>query len=173
MSPASELPTLPVSNPTRSFWHITHPNPLVRHRTTPELPQRGDVVIIGSGITGAFVARELIASGVTNVVVVEARDICSGATGRVSLCYIISWAKNVSAAYTRQCTFHCFHGLDKPRTLPCSISHSLTFPSFLPEWRPLPAHALLSTPHLGQLRTREFSLPLESHRPFQYSLRLF
>ena len=84
MSPATDLPTLPVLNPTRSFWHTTHPNPLVHHRTTTNLPTRASVVIIGSGITGVFAARELIASGVTEVVVLEARDICSGATGRVS-----------------------------------------------------------------------------------------
>jgi glycine/D-amino acid oxidase-like deaminating enzyme len=56
----------------------------VHHRTTPDLPERAAVVIIGSGITGAFAARELVAAGVTDVVVVEAREICSGATGRVS-----------------------------------------------------------------------------------------
>jgi len=85
MSPATDLPTLPVPHPTRSFWHTTHPNPLVHHRTTTDLPTRASVIIIGSGITGVFAARELIASGVTEVVVLEARDICSGATGRVSL----------------------------------------------------------------------------------------
>jgi predicted NAD/FAD-dependent oxidoreductase len=63
---------------------MTHPTPLVKHRTTPDLPERGNVIIIGSGITGAFAARELIAAGITDVVVLEARDICSGATGRVS-----------------------------------------------------------------------------------------
>jgi hypothetical protein len=84
MSPATDLPTLPVLNPTRSFWHTTHPNPLVHHRTTTNLPTRASVVIIGSGITGAFAARELIVGGVTDVAVLEARDICSGATGRVS-----------------------------------------------------------------------------------------
>jgi hypothetical protein len=84
MSPATDLPTLPVPNPTRSFWHTTHPNPLVHHRTTTDLPTRASVIIIGSGITSVFAARELIASGVTEVVVLEARDICSGATGRVS-----------------------------------------------------------------------------------------
>jgi hypothetical protein len=84
LSAASDLPTLPVPHPTRSFWHTTHPNPLVRHRTTPDLPDHASVVVIGSGITGAFAARELVANGITDVVVLEAREICSGATGRVS-----------------------------------------------------------------------------------------
>jgi monoamine oxidase len=95
MSPATDLPTLPVPNPTRSFWHTTHPNPLVHHRTTTDLPTRASVIIIGSGITGVFAARELIASGVTEVVVLEARDICSGATGRVSL-----MTKSINSLFT-------------------------------------------------------------------------
>jgi hypothetical protein len=97
----SDLPTLPVQNPTRSFWHTTHPNALVHHRTTPDLPGRARVVVIGSGITGAFAARELVAAaaaaaangngdrdGIAEeaVVVLEAREICSGATGRVGSC---------------------------------------------------------------------------------------
>ena len=81
----STLPSLPVPNPTRSFWHISHPNDLVKHRTTPTLPKHASVVIIGSGISGAFAARELILNAsMKDVVVLEARDICSGATGRVS-----------------------------------------------------------------------------------------
>jgi hypothetical protein len=87
-SSANDLPTLPVANPTRSFWHATHPNPLVHHRTTPDLPRRGNVVVIGSGITGAFAVRELVTNGITDVVVLEARELCSGATGRVSCCII-------------------------------------------------------------------------------------
>jgi hypothetical protein len=102
----SDLPSLPVENPTRSFWHTTHPNALVRHRTTPHLPGRARVVIVGSGITGVFAARELVAAAAKKngngnhrddgnadededdeaVVVLEARDICSGATGRVGSC---------------------------------------------------------------------------------------
>ena len=78
------VPTLPVPNPTRSYWHTTHPNPLVSHRTTPTLPSTAPVIVIGSGISGAFCARELAAQGIKDILVLEARDICSGATGRVS-----------------------------------------------------------------------------------------
>lgn len=55
------------------------------------LAQHADVVIIGSGITGASIARTLLQNRAKTpspdpsfpaVVVLEARDICSGATGR-------------------------------------------------------------------------------------------
>jgi hypothetical protein len=115
MSPATDLPTLPVPNPTRSFWHTTHPNPLVHHRTTTDLPTRASVVIIGSGITGVFAARELIASGVTEVVVLEARDICSGATGRVCL-----MTKFTNSLFTQSLSF----------TEICALCNSVCFWSF-------------------------------------------
>src|SRR5271156_429977 len=76
------LPSLPVPNPSISYWHTTHPNKLVHHRTTARLPERASVVIIGSGITGAFAAKQLVEDGVDDVLVLEAREICSGATGR-------------------------------------------------------------------------------------------
>ncbi|KZV88343.1 nucleotide-binding domain-containing protein [Exidia glandulosa HHB12029] len=73
-------PGIPVSNPTRSFWMhplVTLPAP------TDELPQHADVVIIGSGITAASIARTLLAeSPDLTVVVLDARDACGGATGR-------------------------------------------------------------------------------------------
>jgi glycine/D-amino acid oxidase-like deaminating enzyme len=58
------------------------------HRTTSELPAAADIVIVGSGITGASIARFLAederAKG-KNIVMLEAREACWGATGRVSL----------------------------------------------------------------------------------------
>lgn len=76
-------PGLPVPNPTNSFW-LDVPSPIADYK--PEkLPEHADVVIIGSGITGASVARTLMAeaggSGLT-VLMLDARDACSGATGR-------------------------------------------------------------------------------------------
>lgn len=77
-------PGLPVENPTRSFWMFP-PSPIARHSS--DLPQYADVVIIGSGITGTSVAKTLLdrahAEGKLPVVLMlEARDACSGATGR-------------------------------------------------------------------------------------------
>lgn len=79
---------LPVPNPSKSFWHSEPSKFLLGHRTTDELPGEADVVIVGSGITGANAARFLI-EGIgekekKKVVMVEAREACWGATGRVS-----------------------------------------------------------------------------------------
>ncbi|KAG6374444.1 FAD dependent oxidoreductase [Boletus reticuloceps] len=78
-------PGLPVENPTRSFW-MYPPSPIARHCS--DLPQYADVVVIGSGITGTSVARTLLdrvhAEGkqLPVLLMLEARDACSGATGR-------------------------------------------------------------------------------------------
>ncbi|KAJ4182836.1 hypothetical protein NW755_010036 [Fusarium falciforme] len=72
---ASSPPSLPVPAPTRSYWLDDPP--------FPKLCDIQDVVIIGSGITGAAVAKSLLElSGELRVVVCEARELCSGATGR-------------------------------------------------------------------------------------------
>ena len=77
-------PGLPRPNPTISYWQ-TPPASLATHRTTVELPLSVDVVIIGSGITGASVAYELLSPPEpvsSSVLMLEARTACSGATGR-------------------------------------------------------------------------------------------
>ncbi|KLO12711.1 DAO-domain-containing protein [Schizopora paradoxa] len=86
-----EPATLPVQNPTRSFWlHPTSENPLAKEGSQGALSKDADICIIGSGITGISAAYHLAkavagGSGGTNplkVVILEARDFCSGATGR-------------------------------------------------------------------------------------------
>ncbi|KAG9314934.1 FAD dependent oxidoreductase [Chiua virens] len=77
-------PGLPVENPTRSLWMFP-PSPIATYCS--ELPQYADVVIIGSGITGTSFAKTLLeranAEGKAPVLLMlEARDACSGATGR-------------------------------------------------------------------------------------------
>lgn len=76
---------LPTPRSTHSYWHRDPSKKLLGHRTTTDLPPTADVVVIGSGITGAFAARELVAGG-RCVLMLEAREACWGATGRVSLC---------------------------------------------------------------------------------------
>lgn len=75
---------LPVSNPTKSYWIQAASSPLRDHRSTPDLPATCDVLIIGSGYTGSAIAYWL--SQFTNeplsMVMLEARDVCGGATGR-------------------------------------------------------------------------------------------
>ena len=76
-------PGLPVPNLTSSFWLVDPPFP---HLTSiqQDLPAEADIIIIGSGITAASIAKTILELSPTppRVVVCEARDICSGATGR-------------------------------------------------------------------------------------------
>ncbi|KAJ5308926.1 hypothetical protein PENANT_c013G08265 [Penicillium antarcticum] len=80
-------PGVPKSSTTSSFW-IQPKHDFGQTSSTP-LPTETDTVIIGSGITGASIARTLLQnrpsqpkSSDPSVVVLEARTICSGATGR-------------------------------------------------------------------------------------------
>lgn len=80
------MASLPSPESTASFWHTEPSSFLLGHRTTPDLPNFADIVIVGSGITGASIARYLAedkrAKGL-KVVMLEAREACWGATGRV------------------------------------------------------------------------------------------
>ncbi|KAL6415341.1 Gamma-glutamylputrescine oxidoreductase [Ilyonectria robusta] len=72
---------LPSAESTKSYWHQEPSQTLLGHRTTQELPAAADIVVVGSGITGAFAARELVNGG-RSVLMLEAREACWGATGR-------------------------------------------------------------------------------------------
>jgi glycine/D-amino acid oxidase-like deaminating enzyme len=75
-------PGLPVANPTIPLW--------TKNRTLPDipvsddLPSRADVVIIGSGITGAAIAHTLLTRSeeFQTIVMLDSRSICGGATSR-------------------------------------------------------------------------------------------
>lgn len=85
--------SLPTPNSTKSFWHSQPDKYLLGHRTTIALPTEADVVIVGSGITGSNAARFLLQDDRgkdLSVVMLEAREACWGATGRVSLAPPIS-----------------------------------------------------------------------------------
>jgi hypothetical protein len=80
-------PGIPVSNPTTSFWLQSPPFPDLVDKRSKTLPKTADIVIIGSGITGASIARTILLEcaimGINRrVVMLEARQACSGATGR-------------------------------------------------------------------------------------------
>lgn len=88
---------LPTPRSTESFWHKEPSKILLNHRTTKNLPFAVDVVVIGSGIAGAFAAWHFLRDGdgnrlsedgirgasVKSVLMLEARQACWGATGRV------------------------------------------------------------------------------------------
>ncbi|WVQ99100.1 hypothetical protein IAU59_006232 [Kwoniella sp. CBS 9459] len=77
---------LPIDNPVKSFWIEGADSPLRSYRSTPDLPDVVDAVIVGSGYTGATMAywlHKFSEEGKTpSMVILEARDICGGATGR-------------------------------------------------------------------------------------------
>ncbi|KAK0440839.1 FAD dependent oxidoreductase [Armillaria borealis] len=77
-----QSPGLPVPNPTTPFWSIPA-SPIQKEGSSAALPACADIVIIGSGITGTAFARTLLdTDGSLEVVMLEARDACSGATAR-------------------------------------------------------------------------------------------
>ncbi|KAF4869310.1 Gamma-glutamylputrescine oxidoreductase [Colletotrichum siamense] len=81
-------PLLPRPNPSISLWQEP-PHPTLATVQSPNLPSYADFVVIGSGITGCSVTKGLLENEVlgsgdnpSQVVVLEARNLCSGATGR-------------------------------------------------------------------------------------------
>ncbi|KAI0271727.1 FAD dependent oxidoreductase [Gloeopeniophorella convolvens] len=75
-------PGLPVPEPTTPFWTVPPAN--LPTSADAALPSHADVVVIGSGITSASCVRTLLKRGPPGlrIVVLEARDVCTGATGR-------------------------------------------------------------------------------------------
>ncbi|KAI1024290.1 hypothetical protein LB504_005157 [Fusarium proliferatum] len=78
-------PLLPRPNPSISLWQEPA-HPTVSSIQSPTLPQYADIVVIGSGITGCSVTKALLENdsldSPSRIVVLEARTLTSGATGR-------------------------------------------------------------------------------------------
>jgi len=78
---------LPVPNSTASYWR-SEPHWLDEYRSTEELPSQADIVIIGTGIAGVSTAYHLLDrkdnenASQPSILLLEARQVCSGATGR-------------------------------------------------------------------------------------------
>jgi len=76
---------LPVPNPTPSYW-LSEPHKHSKLRSTADLPSECDIAIIGSGMSGIVTAYHILqesdSANLPNVVILEARDLCSGATAR-------------------------------------------------------------------------------------------
>ena len=80
--------TLPRPDPTSSYWQDP-PSRLAKWQGKKDsngkanFPKESDVIIIGSGLTGASVAYNLLESENNGeILMLEARSACSGATGR-------------------------------------------------------------------------------------------
>ncbi|PWY64965.1 FAD dependent oxidoreductase superfamily [Aspergillus sclerotioniger CBS 115572] len=74
----------PVPNPGECFWQ-TEPHELNDFRSTEQLPEHADIVIIGAGYAGASTAYHLLrdhGERIKSITILEARGACSGATGR-------------------------------------------------------------------------------------------
>ena len=84
----------PVPNATTPFWR-TQLHELDSARTTPNLPTDADVVIIGAGYSGASTAYHMLHENPNppSIVILEAREACSGATGRNGMCRHIHQAR--------------------------------------------------------------------------------
>lgn len=78
-------PGLPNANPSISYWQLPPLEGVADHQSA-QLPTEADVVIIGSGISGTSIAWHLLkeANRTTplRIAMLEARQACSGATGR-------------------------------------------------------------------------------------------
>lgn len=81
--------TLPYRAPTVSYWQDPPDAEIADYMSSSTLPEElVDMVIVGSGITGAGVAWGLLGADSPEkrsqgrVVMLEARQACSGATGR-------------------------------------------------------------------------------------------
>ncbi|KAI6382221.1 hypothetical protein MCOR25_000810 [Pyricularia grisea] len=83
---AAISPGLPVPLPTTPRWTRDPPHPHLVGQQSSEFPNKVDVAIVGSGITAAAVAWSLLQHGdaeqLGSIAVLEARDLCGGATCR-------------------------------------------------------------------------------------------
>ena len=74
---------LPIPDPVTSYW-LSEPHELSEFRSTAKLPTETDIVIIGGGFAGVTAAYHLLQNNKKppRIVILEARQLCSGATGR-------------------------------------------------------------------------------------------
>lgn len=76
---------LPVTNASLSYWHrTTRSFKYLNHNQHEPLPTTATYTIIGSGLSGALVAYNLLERGIDghDILILEAREAVSGSTGR-------------------------------------------------------------------------------------------
>jgi hypothetical protein len=86
-SPPRTSKSFPVANAVPSYWR-KQVEPIDTHRSTAKLPVEAAVVVIGAGYVGASVVHHIIeeslraSRSIPSILILEAREACSGATGR-------------------------------------------------------------------------------------------
>jgi FAD dependent oxidoreductase len=87
---AAVPPGLPRPNPTASYWQSPLAD-IADHQSIANLPDSAEFVIIGSGISGASLAYNILSHQPdAKVLLLEARQAASGASGRNGMCRILS-----------------------------------------------------------------------------------
>lgn len=75
----------PVANPTAPYW-LSQPHNLASFCSSEVVPEQVDIAIIGTGIAGVLTAYHILkgcdGKKPPSVMLLDARDACSGATGR-------------------------------------------------------------------------------------------
>ena len=82
---ASGHRSLPIPEPCLSYWHrTTRAFPHLNENCDVPVPKSTKYLIVGSGLSGSFTTWSLIESGVAGheIVILEAREAVSGASGR-------------------------------------------------------------------------------------------
>lgn len=84
-APTAQKQILPVPNATVPYWR-SQLHPIDSHRSTRDLPSECDIAVIGAGMSGVAMAyhltKGLSKDDMPSIVLVEARNVCEGATGR-------------------------------------------------------------------------------------------
>lgn len=106
---------IPVSDSTLPFWR-TAPHGLDKHRSTPDLPTECDILIVGAGFSGASLAYHIYDGNPSppSVLILEAREACSGATGRNGTLKMTSPFENHSCGFTNRWLTSFIGGHIKP-----------------------------------------------------------
>jgi choline dehydrogenase-like flavoprotein len=163
--------SLPTTTSTDSFWH-SEPNEFLRgHRTTEKLPAEADIVIVGTGISGTSAARYLTEDDRANgksIVVLDAREACWCATGRVSSLRPIhehSTAYSCILEHGASTLFQCNTPSYSKRRTKQSTDWTI-------ERRPLPASTVRSWLRSSSIRTSKRHRRTLLHRIEQRALRV-
>jgi monoamine oxidase len=74
---------LPAPTPGPTFWQQEGKLEYSDYRSTESLPAHTDILVIGAGYAGISTAYHLLEEGTgSSITILEARGVCSGATGR-------------------------------------------------------------------------------------------